>query len=337
MGDLVMRSKKPSLKEQISEHLIRYLIIFAIGALGAVLLAPWLMNRCWPELGQIGDYTGGVLGTVFAFFTVVAMLFTILEQRKELKASRQIVSTQQFEATLFSLLEQLNRIKEKLDRQINTSDPTIEKFQYLLASYPRATVLSSIKNGVFSGRDLSTENFQSRLLKRNERIGQYFIYLYQILKYIYTYRSFWQDKERPLSPDGLGDLKTLGITYGDNEKRYANLVRACMDADALHILAVNCCCLPNAGESKLQFKQFKTLLEFYEFFEHMPPLGKPFFSTTADEEQWKKDFTDICEAYNSEVWGYSDWVEDILPESSPKLNEVKTRKSNKTTPVSRGD
>jgi hypothetical protein len=54
---------------------------------------------------KIGDFIGGVIGTVFAFVSVLLLFKTLSLQRIELKESRKVFIKQQFENSFFQLLK----------------------------------------------------------------------------------------------------------------------------------------------------------------------------------------------------------------------------------------
>ena len=73
-------------------------IIWAIGVTGAIALVVTLVSyfsifygglsethKAWSEFG---DYVGGVLGAIFAFLSLIALLYTIWVQHKELQEHR---------------------------------------------------------------------------------------------------------------------------------------------------------------------------------------------------------------------------------------------------------
>jgi hypothetical protein len=54
---------------------------------------------------KIGDFIGGVIGTIFAFVSVLLLFKTLSLQRIELKESRKVFTKQQFENSFFELLK----------------------------------------------------------------------------------------------------------------------------------------------------------------------------------------------------------------------------------------
>ncbi len=73
---------------------LRALIVFAM-AIAAVIIGLYFfqfhgkLSMDADQWGAFGDYLGGVLNPVFGFFALIALLFTIILQSRELAASRE--------------------------------------------------------------------------------------------------------------------------------------------------------------------------------------------------------------------------------------------------------
>lgn len=79
--------------------------------------------------GTFGDYLGGTLNPIISFLALIGLLYTIHQQAQEMKATRdelertaeqqsrqsEIFNLQQFESTFFSLLEQHNKVVERIE------------------------------------------------------------------------------------------------------------------------------------------------------------------------------------------------------------------------------
>lgn len=75
---------------------------------------------------MVGNYIGGVVGTIWSFAGVILFFLALRLQSKELslqiqelKSTREVFSTQQFENTFFNLLKTQNDIKLSIDYRIN--------------------------------------------------------------------------------------------------------------------------------------------------------------------------------------------------------------------------
>lgn len=89
--------------------------------------------------GMIGDFMGGVVGTIWSFAGVILFFLALRLQSKELglqieelRSTREVFSTQQFENTFFNLLKTQNDIRQSVEHRIenfdsygNVSSPTI--------------------------------------------------------------------------------------------------------------------------------------------------------------------------------------------------------------------
>jgi len=204
------------LKREVLEHSILNLVIFTIGGVGVAFLYAHYSVKKADDLGQIGSYLGGTIGTLFLFLTVVTMIHTLYEQGKELKAARalqqkqtEIISRQQFESTFFSLLNRHNVLSDNL-----LKEGTFSKTQDLL-----------FKRNMDSSDDDKDENKLKEILVKdnNESIGPYFRFLYQILKFIDN-------------SDLLNDDKSIETDESkDPKKFFSNLLRASIDTKALQL------------------------------------------------------------------------------------------------------
>ncbi|MFT7235602.1 MAG: hypothetical protein ACI9QV_001185 [Methylophagaceae bacterium] len=57
---------------------------------------------------QFGDTFGGLLGGIFTLLTLFVLIATLDIQKRELAATRSIISQQKFESTFFELLKSFN-------------------------------------------------------------------------------------------------------------------------------------------------------------------------------------------------------------------------------------
>ncbi len=223
------------------------------------------------NIGQFGDFFGGVLNPLLTFITFMALLLTIVLQQKELAETRKEISAstaaleqqsetqkkQRFENTFFELLNQHNSILKALSENENFPmemiDPESEAIEW-----GHVTVIRGIHtNSIHYKATLEASN--AEMHKHNDRIGHYFRLLYQILKFI---AISYQDQKIDFS-----DPKTLLSTpVSDEERFYSNLLRATLDYRTNQILAVNCYC----KDASDPFYRFKCLIVRYRFLEHMP-------------------------------------------------------------------
>lgn len=303
----------------------RWAWLAAIAAILFFLCFPYLLlnyvgyfpgnNTLYSNWGEIGDYIGGVLGTIFALGAVAAVIYTIYEQKKELREDRKILlqqsrtlAEQQFESTFFSLIVQhearLNRMHA--EDVVRKSKPFVNLYCGLF--------------GEFSADQNSSSSFdyKAKLEELNGIAGPYFIYLFQILKFLFLHERFSNKGERKELPE---DIEKIDFAPSKEEKMFSNLIRASIDTATLHLLVINCGVFPES-KSKLHFPQYKFLLEFYGFFEHMWPVE---FDVNGDIDTFHEranSFAKLCDSFNYRVWGKNVWIEDILPIGSENLKRV---------------
>lgn len=209
--------------------------------------------------GQFGDYLGGTLNPLFTFLTLLAILFTIVLQARELhfsttelrhssqalRSQSHTLQIQQFENAFFQLLHLHNAIVNELDlrergNRENVTSRGRDCFRVFVDRYK-----------VHLKQESDTENIKSlekaydTFYRDNQHeVGHYFRLLYNIVKFV----------------------DRAAIT---NKKFYTNLIRAQLSADELTLLFWNC--LSQWGREK-----FKPLVERYALLKTLPE--RPYFT-----------------------------------------------------------
>lgn len=222
-------------------------------------------NTDW---GVFGDFVGGTLNPVLSFLGLIALLLTIVLQSKELESTRVELERaasaqentervlkeqsntqikQQFEGTFFSLLEQHNKLLEKL------STPNGRWIEM-------RSDLDMTRGAVFAENVANLASAKERLESKNELCGHYFRVLYQLLKFIATN-----------CPDGkigseFNPSKIQNTPLSGEEKMYSNIVRSFLGYNITQLLAINCFCTSKDDS----YWKYKLLIERYELLEHMP-------------------------------------------------------------------
>ena len=227
--------------------------------------------------GTFGDYLGGTLNPIISFLALIGLLYTIHQQAQEMQATREelkqaaeqqrqqveqqsrqseIFNLQQFESTFFSLLEQHNKIIENLvgAKISDLTNTTIDE-KFNIDCY--------IKDNI----------------RQNTLLKQYFIILFQILKFISL--SLSKDIEgktdnkitiNDFSHDNQQSREKLSNHYiNPQEKIYSNILRSFIPNDILKLLILNCLSLdkdPKEHNIKT-FYNFQGLLNRYQFLEHL--------------------------------------------------------------------
>lgn len=227
--------------------------------------------------GTFGDYLGGTLNPIISFLALIGLLYTIHQQAQEMQATREelkqaaeqqrqqveqqsrqseIFNLQQFESTFFSLLEQHNKIIENLvEAKISDLTNTTIDEKFNIDCY--------IKDNI----------------RQNSLLKQYFIILFQILKFISL--SLSKDIEgktdnkitiNDFSHDNQQSREKLSNHYiNPQEKIYSNILRSFIPNDILKLLILNCLSLDeNSKEHNFKtFYNFQGLLNRYQFLEHL--------------------------------------------------------------------
>lgn len=203
---------------------------------------------------QFGDYIGGVLGTVFAFFALLALLVTLRLQSRELKNSSEELRNsalalkqqseslliQNFENRFFSMLSLHHQIVNAIDLRSSKVVSSIGR-DSLKVIYSRlvdelAPVLSGNYLDARAGYQSCYDIFYE---KHSHELGHYFRFIYRILKFV-------NDSDVP------------------NKRDYTGVLRAQFSNPELALLYYNG--LSNRGE------KFKILAEKYSLFENIEKL-----------------------------------------------------------------
>jgi hypothetical protein len=219
--------------------------------------------KTWGDtLGTFGDFFGGVMNPILAFFTVTGLAFTIFLQHANISASRK----QSFETTFFNMLDLHNKIVQDLHFDTATirsleerkalknhhnlvqeglipktsKKPEREESKTYTGRHVFSAVLKrlalSVDEDTFS---LKTAYFQLHF-DNNDVLGHYFRNLFQILKLIDTFS------------DEL-----------DDPYIYSNIVRAQLSKSELQLLFLNCL------DSIVDEGQFSKLVRRYRLLEHL--------------------------------------------------------------------
>ena len=265
--------------------------------------------------GTFGDYLGGTLNPIISFLALIGLLYTIHQQSQEMQATREelkqaaeqqrqqveqqsrqseIFNLQQFESTFFSLLNQHNKIIEKIMTPIeeerieaiqksgiitngelikhNTIKMIKSNYQYSFTVNPNGNRYSKFSEQNYwriSNYHIANEIFISHELRR------YFITLFQILKFISINLSVSENKIKDLeffSSDNQESRKYISEeNFNSREKIYSNIVRAAIPNEILQLLALNCLTMDEYSETQgfKTFHNFQGLLNRYNFLEHL--------------------------------------------------------------------
>lgn len=192
------------------------------------------------NMGQLGDYIGGLLNPILAFSSFMALLYTIRLQSEELKATRkelaisetaqkkseealvkqlEIAQQQQFETTFFSLLEQINKVANKLESKLSSEDNGIGK------------IINNIsRNNAYYIMSYSSYNKYS-YNEYNDVERTFYVFKISIHDYLPQFKSF--------SLLIFQMLKMINsLTDESLKKDYADILKASLHINLLQLLAI---------------------------------------------------------------------------------------------------
>ncbi len=242
-------------------------------------------------LGTKGDYYGGLLNPIFGFLSLMALLYTIVLQSRELSLSRQeleetktevrrsadaqeksekalngqlaLQAKQSFETTFFNLISLHNSILNSLTVDLNSIGPTLSKDygepgNYEPLGHQGRQVWVGDKTE-FSGRELYQKllnlivNFSNNVPSNVQKLyAEINSQHNEVLGHYF--RNFYQT---------LKFIEEGPIT--DIEKqRYASILRAQLSSFELALLFLNCI------DDTVDNGAFRKLLCNYKILEHLP-------------------------------------------------------------------
>ncbi|WP_125717399.1 putative phage abortive infection protein [Pseudoalteromonas rubra] len=242
--------------------------------------------------GNFGDFFGGILNPLLAFFAFYWLTRSVAIQQTELSETRKVLGetekaaraqaiTQQnkrFEDSFYSLLNQFNQEKAQL-RGIETHgrDPVAK---------PLTAMVSSVINQNSSANTSEIRDIVQLARRRSDGSNHVFRILYQILKFILVHQE--------LNGKTLSFVDAIGRPVTESEKFYASIVRSFMDKGFTQLLAIICFCdHPNDD-----FLKYQQLIERYQLLEHM---------------RFDKNFLyGVVDNYNPSAFGNNEHVKTYL-------------------------
>ncbi|WP_459175619.1 putative phage abortive infection protein [Ewingella americana] len=233
-----------------------------------VLVFYWRASSAmeWPfvgwhrdELGQFGD-SWGVITSIFSALAFIGVVFTVYSQHESLKKLKsdskkqdEFLNTQKFENNLFQMLNFLQNIIKDMDirvtrgkeaRMIIHTGRDVFAYFYKSSFHKECKAKLVTKKSIFSNtidyRKHLAEAFDKFYESKQQDLGHYLRFLYNIFKYIETSNISSEDKFK-----------------------YAGIVRAQISDYELLLLMYNC--FTKNGEPFIKYIEKYMLLDNISF------------------------------------------------------------------------
>ena len=233
--------------------------------------------------GTFGDYLGGTLNPIISFLALIGLLYTIHQQAQEMQATREelkqaaeqqrrqseIFNLQQFESTFFSLLEQHNKVVERIEVE---------------SIYEELHNIYNKKIDQITTREPSEELSNSHAIKsinQHYELKSYFNLLFQILKFISISLSKNSESNnsedlkitiKDFDSDNKRSEEKLSHEYiNPQERMYSDILRSFIPNIILKLLALNCLTIDKFSQDyELEtFCNFQGLLNRYALLEQL--------------------------------------------------------------------
>lgn len=240
------------------------------------------------DWGTVGDFFGGILNPIFAFFGLIMLLATLFQSQRELSLTRKELelarkaneesekalkdqaltqAQQRFENTFFALLEQHNNLLER-----------IENNEYKLdINWNSLYIEDEDNNLVFKS---SKQQLHDLFIRRNGfLLRNYFMSLYQILKFIYINQSESKISLFKINPGFITDTSTLT----PQEDFYVKLIFSYINETIICLIMINCL---QTNNSNTNYPKFKALIERYGLFKNLSLITNETTDYPKKEEEY---------------------------------------------------
>jgi hypothetical protein len=242
---------------------------------------------------DLGDFVGGFVGVFFTIAGVLLLYRTLQLQGEEFAKTQKAITQQQFETTLFNMLQVLHNLVISTNGNVKGQNESGYKYfqsslNDLITRLEQNQNFESegIKQKVIALDEILTTDFQNLeshnsdiyrvfYLEHQAELGHYFRYLYNIIKYVL---------DKKFEPEA--------------QKKYLNLVQAQLSNQELGLIFYNV--NSEFGKNSEGFKQFKDWLDEYSLLENLDPSSlqdkfhhilfkKTIFKFhSLDEANWKR-------------------------------------------------
>lgn len=143
---------------------------------------------------DVGEFIGGVVGTIFTLVGIVLLYETLSLQRNEFEDSRKVFEKQQFENKFFSLLKLYQEIITTFHYDLPASSQKFVGKEFFIQHRNDFIAGFSETNSYFKNRKSATANYIAFYLNNKEVLGQYFRTVYRLLKLIQDSKNSAKEK-----------------------------------------------------------------------------------------------------------------------------------------------
>lgn len=222
--------------------------------------------------GTLGDFFGGTFNPILAFLSLVMLLVTLYQNQRELSLSRKefkdsaqalrlqadTLQKQRFEDTFFALLDQHNRILDRiLEDLASYENQENSNYGRTLTRIMRERIIGGGYEFRIESKIIDLKEAKTNLLNNTSPLNQYYRVLYQLLKFVAS-----SCPESTIKGD-FSRRRLRATNASSGEKVYTNIIRALLPDDVTLLLAINCY---HEGENDSS-ENYKLLVERYAFFE----------------------------------------------------------------------
>lgn len=280
-------NKKSSLKLKKLTSLVWVAIgLFIIASFAYFYNFHGVFSTAKSDWGTFGDFMGGTLNPLFAFLSLIAIIYTITIQTQELEYSREELKAtkEELEKSRIAQEEQSDSFKmqnKSIKQQTfeNTFFKLLEHHNSLLEDLNK-----KLKDDGLTRVFIRGDNLVASLIKQNEKIIKiYFMTLYQILKFV--------DKQN----EDFFDAKL-----------YTNIIRATLDDSVLLLLAIN--------GIRHGLEEYKLLIEKYELLEHLNINSIPLTLVDDMPRDKEKEILEVLFLYKDEAFGKNSDLIELVQE-----------------------
>lgn len=197
--------------------------------------------------GQLGDFFGGVLNPILSFVAILAVLYTIRLQSRELGEAREetkianktlakqteVFERQNFDSVFFRMLEVHARLLADIDRSVAGGRNKDSLFALICSDFRNLCSLDVLHEDQLRDHAINYMEYRDRAL------GHYFRNMYQICKMIDD------TKFHRVSNEGGGKItprmrrRFARINY-ERKRFYANILRGQLSSYEMQTLFLNC-------------------------------------------------------------------------------------------------